>query len=830
MDSSTNAQIRAEPLPRDPEERADRNARDSAASAVGAVSRASRLGELLEATIQPFVAADFEGLITHANAAFAELTARPVDDLIGRHLGDLTPPELRDNLIRALARIRLTASPLRFEGQCLRPDGQVVPIDVAAEPDRDDEGRMVGFHAFVTDMSDRKRADDALSRSEERFRMLYDHAPVGYHEVDLDGRIVNINLTECEMIGYAREELVGRSVFDFLAEENRESARHGFPEKISGRHPLKPIERTLLTRDGRRLEVVIEERFKRDDQGRILGILSTIQDISDRKRTEAALVQSERRARALFEGIEDAVFVHALDGTILDANPAASVLLGYSREELLRMSTADVDADGFAEGFEARLARQLERGHLACEGRHRTKDGRVIPVEVKTSTILFDDQKAIIAMIRDISERLALERTRKALAEAEMENARAIAAKNAELTVSEERYRQLTEGCLDGVIAADGSGVISLFNPAAERMFGFTSAELIGKSLHLILPGLIEDLGTSDRPLEEILRDSETGLVGKTMELTGRRKEGGDFPLELSLSCVECGGALQLIGSIRDQTERQRMRDVLARTEKLASIGLLSAGVAHEINNPLAYVGNNVAVLERDMKNVLEMIALYEESLPALESVAAERIAQIRDLAEDFDWEYVRANLPKMLSRTREGVQRVATIVSNLRGLARTSPPKMEPANLPDIIESAMEMVRGRLRRQHVELTVEYGELAPLVCVGSQISQVVLNLVVNASQAIQTAGRTTGGRIDVTVTKQRGACVIAVSDNGEGIDPAALPHLFDPFFTTKTVGEGTGLGLSICHGIISGHGGRIDVENRPEGGSTFRVVLPVKSN
>ncbi len=824
MDVSSNAQVRPDHAP------ADRAEGGCVAVEAHAASRAGQLGELLESAIQPFVAADFEGLVTHANRAFAGLAARPVNDLIGRHLGDVTPPELRDNLIRALAKIRLTASSLRFEGQCLRGDGQIIPIDVAAEPDRDADGRMVGFYAFVTDLSDRKLTADALRVSEERFRKLYDKAPVGYHEVDTEGRIVNINLTECEMLGYPREELLGRPVFDFLAEENREAARRGFPEKVSGKIPLRPIERIIVTRDGRRLDVAIEERFKRDDEGRVVGILSTLQDISDRKHAEKALVQSERRSRALFEGIEDAVFVHALGGQILDANPAASVLLGYSRDELLTMSTGDVDDDAFATGFEDRLSRQLALGHLACEGRHRTKDGRVIPVEIKTSTILFDDQKAVMAVIRDISERLALEQTRKAFAESQAESAREIAAKNAELTVSEERYRQLTEGCLDGVIAADSLGFISLFNPAAERMFGFTEHEIVGQPLPKIIPGVFDELGATERLCEEMFRDSETGLVGKTMELTGRRKEGVDFPLEISLSCVESGGALQLIGSIRDQTERQRMRDVLARTEKLASIGLLSAGVAHEINNPLAYVGNNVAVLERDLANVLEMIALYEQTLPTLDSNCGPTAEHIRRLAEEFDWEYVRENLPRMLSRTREGVQRVANIVSNLRGLARTTPPKMEPAHLPDIVESAMEMVRGRLRRQHIELTVTYGEIVPLVCMGTQISQVVLNLVVNAAQAIETAGRSEGGRIDVAVAKQRGSVVIGITDNGGGISPDSMPHLFDPFFTTKSVGEGTGLGLFICHGIITGHGGRIDVENHPGKGSTFRVILPIKTS
>ena len=782
------------------------------------------LAAILETAIQPFVASDLEGTITRVNPAFAQLTGYTVAELVGKPLAEITPPPLHDAQARAVGKVRSTKSSLRFEGECLRSDGRIVPIEVAAEPDRDAIGAMVGLYAFVTDLSERKQAEKALRESEERFRRLYDNAPVGYHEVDVDGRIVNINRTECDLLGYSREELIGRLVFTLISEETRESAMKAFPEKVTGKRPLRTIERTFVKRDGTKIVVSIDERYKRDEDDRITGILSTVQDFTERKRTEVALQASERRARALFEGIEDAVFVHDLEGKILDANPAASRLLGYFHEEFIGMSTSQIDDAGFAAGFEERLAQQLALGHLSCEGRHRTKDGRVLPVEIKTSTIQFDDQKAVMALIRDISERIALEETRRQFAEAQSRNALEMAAKNTELTLSEARYRQLTEGCLDGVVVSDRQGFVTLFNPACERMFGWEAAEILGKPIERLLPGLTA--ATPSLSFADSVRAPGSGYEGKTVEVAGRHKSGEQFPVELSLSAVGREEELQFIGSIRDQTERHRMRAMLAQSEKLASIGLLSAGVAHEINNPLAYVGNNVAVMERDLTSVFEMIALYEDAGALIKSSQPALHEQIEALRLDFDWDYVRENLPRMLTRTREGIQRVANIVSNMRGLARTSPPKMEPASVPDIIESALEMVRGRLRRHHIELEVQYGDVPPVVCVGTQISQVILNLVVNAAQAIEGNSRVTLGKIVVASVSEGSSVVLSVSDNGGGIDPDAIPKLFDPFFTTKSVGEGTGLGLSICHGIVSGHGGRIDVQTRPGVGSSFRVVLP----
>jgi signal transduction histidine kinase len=222
------------------------------------------------------------------------------------------------------------------------------------------------------------------------------------------------------------------------------------------------------------------------------------------------------------------------------------------------------------------------------------------------------------------------------------------------------------------------------------------------------------------------------------------------------------------------------------------------------------------------------MIAIYERARDAMATAAPEVVRDVDALAEELDWEYVRENLGRMLGRTREGVQRVANIVQNLRGLARTSPPKMESASIPDLLESALEMIRGRLRRHNIEIVVEHGEIPRISCVPSQISQVILNLLINATQAVEATGRSEGGRIHFRSKVEGSSVCLSVSDNGCGIPPDSLPQLFDPFFTTKSVGEGTGLGLSISHGIVTGHGGRIEVES-PQGGETcFRVFLPLK--
>ena len=515
-----------------------------------------------------------------------------------------------------------------------RKDGSLVPVELMIDVFRDEAGQPLGLYAFITDISERMKAEEAVRDSEQRYRELYDEAPVGYHEIDLDARIVNINRTACELLGYDSRR-AARPVRSGDHRACRESLCRPEPrEKLAGSRPLVPYQQVLVTRDGRDLIAEIQERERRGEDGRIVGLRSVVQDISKRKETEAALVESERRARALFDGIHDAVFVHDQEGRILDANPAACRQLGYTREELLGMTTSQIDVPEFAAGFQERLRQQLHEGTLTCEGLHRTKSGRIIPVEVTTSTIQFDNQVAVLAILRDITERKALERTRREFAAAQMRNAQEMELKNRALSESEARYRQLAEGSLDAIVVADGEGRITLFNPAAEKIFGYESRQVLGQPLERLIPGVfpaqeepgsdsgilpvgvkaasagnavaaLDLAGDLEDPAVASSRPGQPGdrtlrfspIVGKTVELTGRKQDGTEFPLELSLSAVEMNGQPQYIGSIRDQTERQRMHAMLAHTDKLASIGLLSAGVAHEINNPLAYVLNNLVVL-----------------------------------------------------------------------------------------------------------------------------------------------------------------------------------------------------------------------------------------
>ncbi len=289
-------------------------------------------------------------------------------------------------------------------------------------------------------------------------------------------------------------------------------------------------------------------------------------------------------------------------------------------------------------------------------------------------------------------------------------------------------------------------------------------------------------------------------------------------------------GLLEMMTNLGSQIgqfiDRHQMHARVVQSEKLASLGMLSAGVAHEINNPLAYIANNLAVLERDIGSLLTLVAIYEEANDLLASNRPELLGKIDRLNEVCDFLYIKENLDKILSSTRQGVKRVAEIVHNLRGFARLDRAAVDQLDIHEALSSALEMIRGRLHRRHIAVEEEKGEL-PLVSASMvQINQVFLNLLVNAMQAIE-ATHQEDGRIVIRTNVNAKDVIVEIIDNGCGIPAEVLPQIFDPFFTTKSVGDGTGLGLSITHGIVQDHGGRMEVESTPGRETCFRVILPV---
>ncbi len=260
----------------------------------------------------------------------------------------------------------------------------------------------------------------------------------------------------------------------------------------------------------------------------------------------------------------------------------------------------------------------------------------------------------------------------------------------------------------------------------------------------------------------------------------------------------------------------------LVQAEKMASIGQLAAGVAHEINNPVGYISSNLRSLQAylaDMRRVTDAYAGMETALPDNSTA----LGELRDLKRQLDFDYLRDDAKALLEESLSGADRVKRIIQDLKNFARSDQEAWQTADLEAVLDSTLNIVWNELKYK-AQVDKAYGGIPPVTCMPGKMSQVFMNLLVNAAQAIEDKGR-----IAIrTGPADNGRVYIEIEDNGGGIAPRDLPHLFEPFFTTKPQGKGTGLGLSISFGIVQSHGGDIQVRSEPGRGSCFRVTLPIE--
>jgi PAS domain S-box-containing protein len=534
----------------------------------------------------------------------------------------------------------------------------------------------------------------------------------------------------------------------------------------------------------------------------------------DRQRVEKELRDSRALYESLVQNLPQNIFRKDRAGRVIFCNQRYCVTLNHSLAELMGKNDFDLFPAPLAEKYVQDDQHIMRTGQsLDTIEEHQLPDGNQLFVHVVKTPVRNAENEivGVQGIFWDVTQEVRA---------------------NQAIAASEKRYRQLTEATMDGIVVIDSHGDITLFNPAAERMFGYRPDEVVGAPANLLVPEEFQLM--QEEGVAEYLRQRLQEQFGSPHEFKGRRKDGTDFPVEIALSLLTdpSGGAtldqppLLILAAIRDLTERNKMRAFLVQNEKLASIGLLSAGVAHEINNPLAFVGNNLAVLDRDCMGLLALLDMYGSVQATIEREHPDLARRIQTLVEEIDLPYIRENMERLLNRTRDGIDRVTRIVHSLRGMARTEAPRRQEVRVSDLIDSNLEILHGNFKRLGVAVEQVHNEQPLVSCVPTQISQVVLNLLMNAFQAID-ATRRSDGRITIRSRRLPGEVLLEIEDNGTGIQPEHMVKLFDPFFTTKDVGEGTGLGLSISHHIITAHGGRIEVDGQPGVGAIFRVYLPL---
>jgi PAS domain S-box-containing protein len=449
----------------------------------------------------------------------------------------------------------------------------------------------------------------------------------------------------------------------------------------------------------------------------------------------------------------------------------AAQIVGWSVNDLIANDPMSIVAPEDARRVQERfdLRRAGAAGPEYYEMTAVRQDGTRVPLELSTSEVAFDGRRAVLSLVLDVTARKAAEEARLRF---------------------EARFRELIERATEG-IAIIRDGYVIYANATLVGTLGFSSPEDLYKVAltQLVSP---EDRAALEVRMKVLSVGQLPGLPAQVYR--GRRPDGTRFMVEASSVPLEYEGKASVLSLIRDVTERRALEARLVQADRLAALGTMAAGVAHEINNPLAYVMLNLDWIARKL------------SEGAMDSASIE-------------------GMKEMLREARGGASRVATIVHELRSFSRSDGEARHSLDLAEIVRSAIRLASHEIRPR-AQVVTSFMPAPRVWANEGRVEQVILNLLLNAAQAMSEADAATN-EIRVSVRADgAGRAILEVSDNGEGIPPEILPRIFDPFFTTKPLGLGTGLGLSICHGIVGSLGGQITVHTEAGEGTTFRVTLP----
>jgi two-component system NtrC family sensor kinase len=599
-----------------------------------------------------------------------------------------------------------------------------------------------------------------ISKSQQGFRDLIDSFDDVLLALSLDGQIRAVNRSFSDLVDAPFQEIIGRPLADFVQESSGDAAKlveRAMP-RFMERRTWSGIVQVRVKNQAAVLHFdCVAHAMMRDDQ--VHGITVLARDVS-------ALRKNEARFTELFESLQEGIYITTPDGIILEVNPALVRMLGYdSKEELLKRRVSEIFVD---QAERKSVIEQVERQAM-IQGREITlirKDGASI-VCLNTAAAVRDNSGRVVRFqgaVMDITERREMERR---------------------LHQQQEFARRLVDSFPDLILVLDSAAHYTFVSPRAAEVLGYGPEETLtmefGDRTHP------EDLPAVLSLYKDILAGQQTFA---SLEIRVRHKLGDWRRIRFNFSPLsdEKGDIEGVVLSGRDVTDLKRLEEQLIQAEKLAAMGQMLAGVAHELNNPLtAILGVTELLRER---------------------------GGIDDPTK------------RQLDLTHRQARRAARIVQNLLEFSRPASPQKKALDVNNLLERTLQLHEHSLRRNNIQVDFHPpSDLPGVIGDANQLIQVLLNLVTNAEQAIREVRDT--GRIQLRAGRNGNQVMITVQDDGVGIRPEALPRIFDPFYTTKRPGGGTGLGLSICMSIIREHGGNIEAETLPAGGSAFTIYLPI---
>lgn len=709
----------------------------------------------------------------YVNKATEELSGYTREELLAKNFWDIVHPENREIVRqRGLARQRGEAVPSRYEFRIIRKDGTERWVDFTAGK-IDWQGEAAGI-GTAFDITDRKESELALAHSEARFRTVVENIHEALIIEDGAGRLLYANKEFTHIFGFAKEELPALTLKDYTAPESYPEVLERHKQRMAGLKVATEFEYKGKRKDG--VEKWIEARVSvLEENGKIIGTLSLERDITERKKAEEALRENEARYRSIVENLTQAYYEADRRGAFTYCNPGLLLIAGYSEQELLGTISFRLVAEEHRGRVMETYRRWLEekRTDVSMEFKVQTKTGRSFWVEQVTH-LEFDANGRFVKatnILRDIDERKKAEE---------------------DLRRSREQYERFFMEDLTADYISTRDGRLLACNPAYVRIFGFSSMQ----------EALITNVSTLYRSPEERQRllsrlQRERKLEYYEMQMV--KRDG--TPLYIIANILgrfdEQGRLVEMQGYMFDDTNRRTLEGTLRQTQKLESLGTLASGIAHDFNNILGIVMGHASLLETVRTDARK----FGQSVGAITTAA----------------------------------QRGAALVKQMLTFARKTEAVFQPLEVNILVKELTKMLYETFPRS---ITIERSldaQLPAIIGDATQIHQVVLNLCVNARDAMPKGGTLTlrTSQIEAAQLANRFPdleaeryVVLTVSDTGMGMDEKTRSRIFEPFFTTKAPGHGTGLGLAVVHGIVGAHGGFIDVQSQPGKGTTFQIYFP----
>ncbi len=744
--------------------------------------QAEFLQVIIDTMPHPVFYKDRQGRYLGCNRTFEQLYGMSREQITGKTACEIAPKELADAYTGADSELFAHPGTQMYEGRIQTADGARHDVIFHKGTFDGPDGAPGGLVGALVDITERKRAEEALKASEEKYRILVQNANSIILRRDISGKVTFFNEFAQHFFGYTEDEILGKDIVGTIVPEVESTGRdlRAMVEDV-GANPDKYINNINenMLRNGERVWVAWTNKPIFDEKMRVVEILCIGNDFTERKRTEEALRESDARFRTLVEGAPEAIFVQS-GGNFVYLNPAMISLLGASKpEELLDTELMTRVAPRYRES--TRVTLQRGTGSLAppIEQEYLRLDGSHVPVETTSVPIRFQGKDAHLVFIRDITERKRSEQS---------------------LREREGIYSAIVDQAAESIVLIDSETLhFAEFNDAACQGLGYSREEFANLTLF--------DLqGTPTRQeIVEHIRAIVKAGHGR-FENRHRRKDGTLRDVLVSNRVINLRGREYLVVIWQDITERKHSEAERAlaearfrKAEKLEAIGTLAGGIAHDFNNVLAPI-----------------IGYTEMAL--------------NDIVHD-------SPLRHGLEQTLNAAMRARDLVKQILAFGRFDEEQQKiPVEISSIVKEALALLRASLPSSiEIRHDIEKGVAS---ADATQIHQVMINLCTNAAHAMDDKGIMGVGlsRVDLSKSDLADQSIVdlkpgphlklSVSDTGIGMDTATLERIFDPYFTTKGVGKGSGLGLSVVNGIVKRHDGAITVQSEPGKGTTFSVYIP----